>query len=568
MGGPNFLLIIVDEWRYQPQYESDELKEWCQKNLEFYSTMKKTGIEFHNHYTNTTACSPSRVTLQTGVYPSVHGVVSTDAVAKTSSDKDMIWLKPFTVPTIGNYMTELGYKTVLKGKWHVSDATIRGLSGDELTTFDIYGNPIKELEDMYREKNTLFNYGYNEWIGPEYHGRVGINAGSSVPPNKIGRDEKITSQALEALDNLDKVEKPWFLCLNYLNPHDIVLFGVIAENLPENFDFKIDETLPHEMFTTEFLKTLNENLRDKPSVQESYRDLYGQVFQPVLDIRRHWQYYYTLMKHVDQQLMKIWNRLITMRTYSNTITIFTSDHGDLLGSHGRMFQKWYQSYQETIHVPLLIASSFFESKDIHDLTSHIDILPTILDLVGANQSELQKRLSARFSLAVPLHGNSLMPLIRNQPVNTHPVYFYTEDNATKGENQRNALGITYRSVVEPSCTEAIIANIDGELWKYTSYYSKGIPYLEFDIPHELYNISQDPLELTNLYRDEDFHCIKWIRRIKCVRLMWCVRLLRWTWLGWRWFRCYSVINRHESKQSLLKEFMAEYSFRYRLMRNM
>jgi len=63
---PNILFIMVDEWRYPVVYESDELREWKKNNLKFHEMIKSKGTVFHNHYTNTTACSPSRATLQTG----------------------------------------------------------------------------------------------------------------------------------------------------------------------------------------------------------------------------------------------------------------------------------------------------------------------------------------------------------------------------------------------------------------------------------------------------------------------------------------------------------------------
>jgi arylsulfatase A-like enzyme len=64
--------------------------------------------------------------------------------------------------------------------------------------------------------------------------------------------------------------------------------------------------------------------------------------------------------------------------------VFTSDHGDLLGAHGDLHQKWYMAYDEAVHVPLIISNPrlFPEPQSTHTLTGHTDLLPTLLGLAG------------------------------------------------------------------------------------------------------------------------------------------------------------------------------------------
>jgi arylsulfatase A-like enzyme len=71
---PNFLLILVDEERYPPVYENAEIKEWRRQNLITHELLKSDGMEFNRHYIGSAACCPSRATLLTGHYPSLHGV--------------------------------------------------------------------------------------------------------------------------------------------------------------------------------------------------------------------------------------------------------------------------------------------------------------------------------------------------------------------------------------------------------------------------------------------------------------------------------------------------------------
>lgn len=521
---PNILFIMVDEWRYPVEYESEELKRWKRKNLRFQEVIQKKGTVFHNHYTNTTACSPARATIQTGQYPNVHGVTQTDGIAKNNDDADMTWLEPWTVPTMGNYFREYGYKTVIKGKWHISKSNIILGDGSNLVTFDSRGNTIRKYEDFYLEKNQLSDYGYDGWVGPEPHGSSALNSASSLPEGILGRDVKYTEQLIQELDNLNNISDPWFLLATYLDPHDIAIYGWYAATTGNEWTFDIDPTLPENLFVPEFNESLNEYLASKPPAQESYRNLYATALQPIIDIDRYQRYYYTLQKRVDDNIMRLWKKLTSLPCYKNTLIVFTSDHGDQLGSHGRMFQKWYQAYQESIHVPLIISSPLLGNKhhDVYSLTSHIDILPTLLCMAHADIDKLRLMLGRpsddmsshrtcskyrkAFSLNLPLSGINIKDLITGEKKELRDsIYFYTEDNPTSGNNQVNVKCDHYDSVVQPSSVEAVLVLHKGILWKLTHYYSSINPCLNVDgISHELYNVTKDPMELRNLFLDEKY----------------------------------------------------------------
>ena len=85
-------------------------------------SIRDGALEFHRHYAGSTACLPSRVTLFTGQYPSLHGASQTDGLAKKVDDPAMMWLDPDSVPTLGDWFRAGGYQTHYRGKWHVSNA--------------------------------------------------------------------------------------------------------------------------------------------------------------------------------------------------------------------------------------------------------------------------------------------------------------------------------------------------------------------------------------------------------------------------------------------------------------
>src|SRR5436190_2089402 len=119
-GRPNVLVIMTDEERYPPPYEVDALADFRRTELPARERLRAQSRELRRHYTGATACLPSRATLFTGQYPSLHGVTDTDGLAKAASDPAMHWLDPDTVPTLGDWFRAAGYRTHYRGKWHIS----------------------------------------------------------------------------------------------------------------------------------------------------------------------------------------------------------------------------------------------------------------------------------------------------------------------------------------------------------------------------------------------------------------------------------------------------------------
>ena len=105
---PNFLILMVDEMRYPPIYESASTKAFRQQYLLTQNLLRQHGVEFHRHYAASVACSPSRASLYTGHYPSLHGVTETTGAAKEAFDPDVFWLDPNSVPTFGDYFRAAG----------------------------------------------------------------------------------------------------------------------------------------------------------------------------------------------------------------------------------------------------------------------------------------------------------------------------------------------------------------------------------------------------------------------------------------------------------------------------
>lgn len=533
---PNFLVFLVDEERYPPVYESEEIKAWRKQNLITHELLKSHSVEFHRHYIGSTACCPSRTTLFTGQYPSLHGVSQTVGIAKEAFDSDMFWLNRNTLPTIGNYFRAAGYQTYYKGKWHISNEDIisPGTHQSLPSYHPLTGVPDRKLVELYFNANRLEDYGFSDWIGPDPVGRNPRNSASSAAFGLSGRDEVYAEETIELIQSLDRLHsqnnnaEPWLIVSSFVNPHDITLYGDLTARLP-NFKFEVDP-----MPLVDPPPTINEGLTTKPSCQASYRDIYPRALQSITDQTFYRQLYYQLQKNVDRQMLNVYETLTHSSFYDNTIIIFTSDHGDLLGAHGDLHQKWYCAYEEFLHVPFLIHNKhlFAMHKDVHTLTSHVDLLPTMLGLANIDIAEIEKSMQNRFSEARPLVGRDLSPLIRKNDytiVPDQPIYFMTDDDVTRGQHQKNPLGVPYPSVIQPNHIETVMMtlyrNNNREIWKLSRYFDNvqfwsqpgvkdvtlqpiGDPTLgqwvestktqPVNDEYELYNLTDDPLETCNL----------------------------------------------------------------------
>lgn len=554
---PNILIVMTDEQRYPTSYESAALAQFRATYLKTQQTLAQTGVSFSRHHVMSVACVPSRTSMLTGQYPSLHGVSQTDGAAKSAVESDMFWLDASTVPTLGDYFRTAGYETYWIGKWHVSHADI--LAPGTITgvpTYDTLGNRDTSAENLYLQADRLEDFGFTGWVGREPHGQDPRDSGTAAGKYKpTGQDVESRDPAIlgQVLDQFQRLEArpanapPWVMGASFLGTHDIALWGLfsrLSQLFPQNqytYDFSISSDVPPlgDLFDqAKFAQTNGENLSTKPRAQESFRDTYSSWMQPTLG-PQYYRYYYELHKKLDAEIAKVYDRLKQSRFFQDTIIVFTSDHGDLLGAHGGMHQKWYGAYEEAIHVPFVVSGPRVAQpgRAVDIVTSHADLIPTLLGLAGADQEQLRSTLSASHTEAQPLVGRDLSGIILGtvDPATlAAPVYFMTDDDPARGDNEVNPIGLSAGTVVQPNKLDTVITVINGQVWKYTEYRDdpaywttpgtqdvrdrpllmtpanpgtynrpyevtvKTTPVAAEPRDYEMYNLATDPMELTNL----------------------------------------------------------------------
>src|SRR4051794_10799712 len=518
---PNVLVILTDQQQYPPPYESEELAAFRREHLAGVERLRQNGVSFRHHYSMSAACAPSRTSLLTGHYPSLHGVTQTDGIAKSADGEDMFWLASDTVPTLGDWFRAGGYRTYYKGKWHASHPHLDADDGDGyLLSIDDEGTPIPDNIQKYLDADLLDDHGFSEWVGPDPHGLGKHNTGLLKDP--FTADETIA--LLERLDT-EAGDAPWLTVCSFLNPHDDSLFGVIA--LTQGLRYHPSQ-VPH----AEQAPTHDEDLSTKPSCQQSYVDNWGSIIAPQPWNEMHLKFYYQMHAEVGRQITRVLDALRESAARENTIVIFSSDHGDMQGAHGGMHEKWHVAYEEALHVPFIVASPLLPggARELDIPTNHADLIPTLLGLAGIDPEQALIKMRSDHSDAHPLVGRDLSAAIRaaEPAAPSAPILFVTDDEISEGNaTSKSPFGRVSRAlhrastVTQPNHLQTVIAevDVDGEqhLVKFSRYYDnpqfwtipgerderlRGRETVTVTEPepdeYELYDLTLDPFEERNL----------------------------------------------------------------------
>lgn len=539
MSNPDIVILMTDEERAVPPYESPEVLAWRDRTLPCRKWFDDHGVSFGRHYTGSLACVPSRPTIFTGQYPDLHGVTQTDGIGKTYGDSRMRWLRPGEVPTLGNWFRAAGYDTHYDGKWHISHADVTDpATGLPLDTNDDDGVVDADAVRRYLDADPLAPYGFSGWVGPEPHGAALSNSG-------FRRDPLIAARVVAWLEDRyarrragdPQALRPFLLVASFVNPHDIVLFPQWVRRSPVK-PSPLDP--PH----VPAAPTADEDLSTKPAAQIAFREAYYSGYGPAAVMERTYrrnaqQYrdlYYRLHAQVDGPLERV--RRAVVEGSQDAVLVRTADHGDLLGAHGGLHQKWFNLYDEATRVPFVIARTGVNAtaaRTVTAPTSHVDLVPTLLSAAGVDVAATAATLAESFTEVHPLPGRDLMPVVDGAaPDEDRAVYLMTRDNMLEGDSGASGLARKLKRTVNPpgplrirvpahvaSNFEGLVTQVDGHLWKLVRSFDDPATWTEPGVRHlaangvggeayrssplddqwELYDLTADPTEAVNRWPD-------------------------------------------------------------------
>jgi arylsulfatase A-like enzyme len=557
---PDVIIVMTDEERAIPPYETDEVRTWRQRTLTGQRWFDENGVSFTRHYTGSLACVPSRPTIFTGQYPDLHGVTQTDGIGKIYDDSRMRWLRRGEVPTLGNWFVAAGYDTHYDGKWHISHADLDDpATGGVLATNDDRGVVDQGAVRRYLDANPLADYGFSGWVGPEPHGAGLANSG-------VRRDPLIAERVVAWLEDRyarraagdTAALRPFLLVASFVNPHDIVLFPTWVLRSP----LKSSHLDPPPVAPA---PTADEDLRTKPAAQIAFREAYYSGYGPAPAIRavydrngqRYRDLYYRLHAEVDTPIDRV-RRAVTAGS-EQAVLVRTSDHGDLLGAHGGLHQKWFNLYDEATRVPFVIARvgvGATAPRVVTAPTSHVDIVPTLLSAAGIDVEAVANTLRGEFSEVHPLPGRNLMPVVDGAPADEYrAVYLMTRDNMLEGDSGASGVGRMLKQTTNPPAPlriripahtaanfEGLVVRVDeseapggaGHLWKLVRTFDDPSTWTEpgvrqlasnglggeayrtnpLDDQWELYDLTSDPTEARNRWTEEPLNELRAVLRMR------------------------------------------------------
>ncbi|HET9728981.1 MAG TPA: sulfatase-like hydrolase/transferase, partial [Acidimicrobiia bacterium] len=471
---PNILLVVSDQERDRHWLPKSVKLPWRERLL-------REGVELTNYYTHSSPCSPSRASLFTGQYLPQHKVVD-----------NVIWREHLEldpqIPTIGSILRDAGYRSSYIGKWHLSHAVSPDMTA----------------------------YGFMDWDGNDRHFMGWAGTG-------VHFDPIIAANAAEWLrQHAITLDQPWFLTVALVNPHDVMWFPIdqpayhddpahaeeiaFVEQLLDLSRWKDDDLLP--LFTDDYDQVcddlppnFDDDLLDKPATHRQWRWDQQHGMWGYIDPRdtkswlRHLDYYVKLTQMGDDSLGTVLQALEASGAYDDTIVIFTSDHGDMCGSHG-LRSKGPFVYEEIMHVPCYVRVPGVTTggTQASTLATHVDLASTIAALAGVDPTAQPS-----------LKGVDLSPALADTHRAVRDHVLFAHDTAhTPNINQTRY---------------AIRGFFDGRT-KYARYYGVGggkpstglwgadpgkklydVDAAFEDHEHEWYDLENDPHELVNLAHD-------------------------------------------------------------------
>ncbi len=447
---PNLLFIWTDEQQYftMKAYGNEIIQT---PNLD---RLASGSFVFEKAYVTQPVCTPDRASVMTGLYPHTHGCVANNIHLDEN------------VKTLPEIVGDPDYHSAYMGKWHL---------GDEVFAQRGYKTWVA-IEDSYipyygTDKDPEARSDYHHWLvekgyQPNERNKFSRSFAANLPLEHC-KPKFLEEKAIRFLE--ENGYDPFILYINFLEPH-MPFFGPLDSLyspdevfLPGNFNDvpADDDPLFHRLKS-------EENKQQYGDTEEELRELIAK--------------YWGLVSQVDMSVGAILDKLESLGLSENTIVVYTSDHGDMMGAH-RMVAKGVM-YEEAVRIPFLLKDPRMNSSQrmIPERVSQIDIVPTLLDLMGHE---------------VPgyLEGKSLVPALKMDEFPSEDIFIewnshmdyrvrdWADREITEADSAQLAASPSIRTVISKEGMKLSLSNRDKS---------------------QLFDLNKDPLEIENLFYQEEY----------------------------------------------------------------
>ena len=326
---PNLLFVYADEMR--------EMAMSCSGNANLKTPnmdrLAGEGVHFRRMYTTSPVCSPARASLLTGLYPHKAGITSNNQHLRED------------IPTIAEITSANDYATAHIGKWHVH-------GGYKPGNKSVYGYVPKEGHRGFQYW-AGYEHGHDHYFGSIYY------TDSAKPiklPDDVYEPDFQTNLAIKFIEG--NKDKSWHIDLSWGPPH----FPLTANQV------KVEDMARHNP----------ENITLRPNVPEKFKQ----------EAREQLAIYYAMIENLDYNMGRLLDKLDELGLTEKTIVVFTSDHGDMMLSHGQHYKRRPQEESSRVPYILRYPGKVNPVGPISDIASLVDSAPTLLDLMGLKHAEM------------------------------------------------------------------------------------------------------------------------------------------------------------------------------------
>jgi arylsulfatase len=440
---PNILLVMTDQQHFRalgcngaPEARTPHIDQ-----------LAAGGINFKNHFATNPVCSPSRGSIMTGKYITEHGLWRNGCRLPETND------------TIPKAMGRAGFQTAHFGKMHLVPIINR------TTPHPAYGFDVAEVAEGDQQ---LLDDAYFRWLRTtdpnlfvryvnEMFTQGHFKAYKSLMPEEQHQTSWVTRRSIDWLKNHRDRSRPFLLSVGYFDPHHA--FNPCEPYASMYEEAPVSEPVFHE-----------ESLAMRPAHYKSgYENCKG-VTEDKEKLTAIIRAYHAMMAHVDKCVGDLVRTLGEEGLAEETVVLFTSDHGEMLGNHGFLWKGPYL-LDDLLRVPLIVSVPGRPAapRVVEDLTSMVDVMATLQSLAGV---ENIARESGRPFLSRDLE---LFPEGKRDHV------------LAEWEHSDNS----------PSASQRMIRTSDYKLVYYAN-----------STEGELYDLRADPNEFFNRYADPQYASVR------------------------------------------------------------
>ncbi len=471
----NILFITSDQQRWDALGAVNDLV--STPNLD---RLKERGMVFERAYTVNPVCTPSRVSMLTGHYPSRHGCFHVGTSLPDAYG-----------PTVGEQLQTAGYDTALIGKAHFkpcyqcegsleSEPMVHELDRFRSWNGPYYGFEHVELCIGHTSEGHSCGMHYGVWLeeqGIDTSKYFGIHDyqhfGTWDLPQEYHGSHWIADRSIAAIDRSQAAEKPFFLWSSFQDPHNPYVVPEPWASLYDPATLPIPSTEGDEESAATkppFYKHCyaGEHYGDDPDIcGNDAGDVKPLDYLSDDDVRKIYAAYYGMVSFMDFEIGRILDHLEETGLIDSTVIVFTSDHGDMLGSHG-LWGKGLPAYEEVQRVPMVVAHPDCVSKGEHSQSLHsvVDLCASFCSIAGIETD------------------------VSNQGIDQSAAW---TDSA---QSVRDWVLYEFQPSEGPFTQRCFIE----QKWKLVCYWNR--PY------GELYDLEADPQQQTNLFDLAEFQDIK------------------------------------------------------------